>query len=148
MSLGSAASRITMVTLLFLIRIRFQAYNSLVGTLWKRCGQDLVKEVRALEKLDFKYRKALLDLNFLTSCRNNNVIPKFLHFKVSNKQLRSSAAYITCQTYLLNQEILKVVSATFLPVCFLCLKESTCETGKNVFYFTLKAFFVFEIIKF
>ena len=43
---------------------------------------------------------------------------------------------------------LMVVSTTFLLVCFLCLKGSTCETRKNVFYFTLKAFFVPEIIKF
>ena len=28
---------------------------------------------------------------------------------------------------------LKVVSATFLLVCFLRLKDSTCETRKNVF---------------
>ena len=35
--------------------------------------------------------------------------------------------------------LLKVVSATFLLVCFVCLKESTCETRKNVFYFTSKA---------
>ena len=41
----------------------------------------------------------------------------------------------------------KVVSTTLLLVCFLCLKESTCET-RNVFYFTLKALFVLEIIKF
>ena len=87
---------------LFLARIRFTAHNSLAGTLRKRYGQDLVKEIRVLEKLDFQCRKPLLDL----SCRNNNVIPKFLHFKVSNKQLRSSAAYIACQKRLLNQEIL------------------------------------------
>ena len=43
---------------------------------------------------------------------------------------------------------LKVVSATFLLVCFLRLKGSTCETRKNVFYFTSKALFVLEIIKF
>ena len=43
---------------------------------------------------------------------------------------------------------LKVVSAAFLLVCFLCLNESTCETRKNVFYFTSKALFVLEIIKF
>ena len=43
---------------------------------------------------------------------------------------------------------LKVVSAAFLLVCFVCLKESTCETRKNVFYFTSKTLFVFEIIKF
>ena len=32
---------------------------------------------------------------------------------------------------------LKVVSTTFLLVCFVCLKESTFEIRKNVFYFTL-----------
>ena len=43
---------------------------------------------------------------------------------------------------------LKVVSATFLVVCFVSLMYSTCETRKGVFYFTLKALFVLEIINF
>ena len=43
---------------------------------------------------------------------------------------------------------LKVVSATFLLLCFIFLKESNCETRKNAFYFTSKTLFVFEIIKF
>ena len=43
---------------------------------------------------------------------------------------------------------LKVVSATFLLVCFVCLKESTCETRKNASYFTWKALLVLEIINF
>ena len=43
---------------------------------------------------------------------------------------------------------LKVVSATFLLDCFVCLTESTCETRKNAFYFTLKALLVLEIINF
>ena len=43
---------------------------------------------------------------------------------------------------------LKVVSATFLLVCFLSLKKYTCETRKNVFYFTSNALFDLEIIKF
>ena len=42
----------------------------------------------------------------------------------------------------------KILSATFLLVYFVCLKESTCETWKNVFYFTSKALFVIETIKF
>ena len=46
-------------------------------------------------------------------------------------------------------QTLKVLSATFLLVYyFVCLKESTYETRKNVFYFTLKVLFVLEIIKF
>ena len=32
--------------------------------------------------------------------------------------------------------------------CMSCLKEGTCETRKNVFYFTSKGLFVLEIIKF
>ena len=43
---------------------------------------------------------------------------------------------------------LKVVSATFLLRCFLSLNESTCQTRKKFFYFTSKALFVLEKIKF
>ena len=43
---------------------------------------------------------------------------------------------------------LNVVSAIFLLVCFVCPKESTWESRKNVFYFTSKALFVLEIIRF
>ena len=43
---------------------------------------------------------------------------------------------------------LKVVSATFLLVYFLSLNGSSCQTRKNVFYFTSKALFVLEKIKF
>ena len=42
---------------------------------------------------------------------------------------------------------LKVVSARFLVVCFSSLKKSTCETWKNVFYFTSKALLILEKIK-
>ena len=37
---------------------------------------------------------------------------------------------------------LKVVSATFLLICFLCLKDSTCGTRKNVFISLAKLFLV------
>ena len=40
------------------------------------------------------------------------------------------------------------MSTTFLLACFFSLKESTCETRKNSFYFTLKALFFLKIIKF
>ena len=44
--------------------------------------------------------------------------------------------------------LFKVVSPTFLLVCFLSLDESTCQTRENVIYFTSKALFVSEKIKF
>ena len=43
---------------------------------------------------------------------------------------------------------LKVVTITFVLVRFLSLKESTCQSRKNVFNFTSKALFVLEKIKF
>ena len=43
---------------------------------------------------------------------------------------------------------LKVVSATFFIVYFVCLKKSICETRKNVFYFNSVFPSVLEIIKF
>ena len=48
----------------------------------------------------------------------------------------------------INYELLKVVSATYLLVCFLSLNESTYQTRKNAFYLTSKALFVLEKIKF
>ena len=58
----------------------------------------------------------------------------------------SKALVLFCSSF--NLQSLKVVFGTFLLVCFLSLKESTCETRKSVFYFILKAFFVVEKIKF
>ena len=48
-------------------------------------------------------------------------------------------------SFLINS--LKVVAATLLLVYFLCLKEGTSETKKNVFYVISKSLFVLEIIK-
>ena len=45
-------------------------------------------------------------------------------------------------------QLLNVVSTIFSLVCFLSIKESTCQTRTNVSYFTSKALFVLEIIKF
>ena len=57
---------------------------------------------------------------------------------------------VICVIYIIlhNQLCLKVVSATFLLVCFLSLNESTCQTRKNVFYFPSNALLVPEKIKF
>ena len=43
---------------------------------------------------------------------------------------------------------LKVVSATFVLVCFLSLNKGTFQTRKNVFHFTSKALLVLKKIKF
>ena len=64
--------------------------------------------------------------------------------KLTNKNLKPLIKSMSTDF----RALLKVLSATFLLVCFLCLQESTCETRKNVFYFTSKALFVLEISNF
>ena len=71
-----------------------------------RYGNCTVKMVRKFEKLDYKYRKLLLDLRFLENCIKNNVIPKFVQFRLANRDLRESSAYRQCQQKLLKQEII------------------------------------------
>ena len=49
--------------------------------------------VRKLEKLDFKLRKAKPDIGFLCNCDNNIIIPKFLRFRIANRNIKDSNAY-------------------------------------------------------
>ena len=97
--------RVIALVFLFLVRCRFPTQFSIINILRKRYGENLVKSVRKLEKLDFKHKKAQLDLEFLQTCKKNNVIPKFLRFKSASRQLSSSRAYKICQKRLLNEEI-------------------------------------------
>ena len=48
----------------------------------------------------------------------------------------------------ISKDNLEVGSATFLQACFVCLKESTCETRESAFYFTSKDLLILEIINF
>ena len=53
-------------------------------------GKNLVKNNRTFEKYDFKYKEAIVDLDVLLICEEKNIIPKFLKFKVTNRQLKFS----------------------------------------------------------
>ena len=97
--------RVISLVFLFIVRCRFPTQFSIISILCKRYGENLVKSVRKLEKLDFKHEKAQLDLEFLQTCKKNNVILKFLRFKLANRQLPSSHACNICQKWLLNEEI-------------------------------------------
>ena len=87
------------------MRLRFPNHLSTIKVLRKRYGDVIVGKVREFEKLDFKYSKVLLDIDFLNTCLKNNIIPKFVQFLVSNKDLRNSTAYRQYQIKLLKQEI-------------------------------------------
>ncbi|XP_057292667.1 uncharacterized protein LOC130621400 [Hydractinia symbiolongicarpus] len=53
----------------------------------------------------FIIQNVKLDLEFLESCKVNNVTPNFLNFRVANRNLRNSTAYRKCQLALLDDEI-------------------------------------------
>ena len=82
---------------MFLIRLRFPKNLSLIQVIHKRYGNTVVKLVRKFEKLDFKHRKAALDLQFLKTCQDFKVAPKFLQFRVGNDSLKQSQTYQTCK---------------------------------------------------
>ena len=71
MPLGLSTFHVITYVFLFLARLRFPAQDSIVKILRRRNGDDLVRKVW---KFDFKYRKALLDLEFLQYARKKNLL--------------------------------------------------------------------------
>ena len=76
------------IVFLFLIRLRLPHPKSLSQTIRRRYGDKIIKRLRKFEKIDYRIRKAELDLEFLVKCRDNNLIPKFLNFRLANRSLR------------------------------------------------------------
>ena len=54
----------------------------------RRYDNKVLREVRELEKLDYKLRKVQLDLDFLCKCKVNDIIPNFLNFRLANRKLQ------------------------------------------------------------
>ena len=98
-------TRVFAYVLLFVIKCRFPANKSIADIVRGRYNGSILTKIRRLEKLDYKVRKCMLDIEFLQTCLENNLIPKFLRFKVTNSALRSSKAYKDCQLRLLKQEL-------------------------------------------
>ena len=118
---------------LFVIRLRFPTGVAVSEIIRKRYNDDVLKRIRQYEKLDYKLRKAELDLNFLNVCQERSLTPKFLQFRVANQHLRNSAAYDQCSRLLLQEEI-KRKKSTIRN----CKKE--CERLKTELQSTLSHF--------
>ena len=98
-------TRVFAYVLLFVIKCRFPAGKSVADIIRDRYNNKILNKTRRLEKLDFKIRKRELDVEFIQTCIQNNLIPKFLNFKVPNSALRDSKAYRECQSKLLKEEL-------------------------------------------
>ena len=98
-------SRVFAYILLFVIKCRFPSSKSFANIIRDRYDENTLQKTRKLEKLDFKIRKCELDIEYLKTCIENNLRPKFLNFKVANPSLKGSKAYRECQLKLLKQEL-------------------------------------------
>ena len=65
----------------------------------------MLREVRQFEKLDYKLKKVQLDLHFLCKCKDSDVIPRFLNFRLANKKLQDIFTYKNWQRNLLTPAI-------------------------------------------
>ena len=93
----------------------------------------MVKEARTLEKIDFKLKKAILDLEFF--CRKNSAFLKFVQFKHSNKQLRASKAYLSCQNIYVTRKLIpnrnyKMSYIDYVHVCNMLLVSNNKNISK------------------
>ena len=61
---------------MFLVHLRFPSRLSLLQVIRNRYGDIIVKLVGKFEKVDFKHRKATLNLNFSQTCQSFNVFTK------------------------------------------------------------------------
>ena len=87
------------------MRLRFPSEKSVGEVICKRYNYNIVKQIRKLERLDYKTRKNEVDLEFLKSCQHNQLTPIFLNFKVASSNLRYTKIYRQFQRQLLKQEI-------------------------------------------
>lgn len=68
-------------------------------------GYEAFKRYQYYENTMIKIERLYCDRNFLIECKWNNIIPKFLHFKLPNAALLYSRTYLKCQQLLLDEEI-------------------------------------------
>ena len=91
--------------LLFLLKLRFPANQSIFVTIRGRYGAGTTRELRAWEKTAKQLAKSQLDELLLRRCHTESVLPKFLMFKLYRQNLRNSPVYKECQQRLLENEI-------------------------------------------
>ena len=102
--------RVLSLVFLFIVRLRFLSKKSIANVIRSGYNGVIVKQIRRFEKLDFKIQKNEADLDFLQPFQQNNLIPKFPHFKVASSSLCFSRTYKQCQRQLLKREIKKKTS--------------------------------------
>ena len=90
---------------LFIWKLRFPRFHSIATVFNSRYNYQTLAVFRKLETTRAKLIKAYSDAFFLTSCKNQNIFPKFLKFKLYNASLHNTNLYRSWQKTLLDHEI-------------------------------------------
>ena len=69
MLLWTVILRVVGFVFTYFARIKFPVKHLIFNILRDRYGNSLVKNVTKFEKFDFKYKKAILDLDVLLTCK-------------------------------------------------------------------------------
>lgn len=94
----------------FILKLRFPKNKSIATIIKERYGERVLRLYRNCEKIDYKIRKTDEDIKFLTTCKENRLTPKFLHFKLYTRRLQNSSLYRNFQRTLLENELKKKCS--------------------------------------
>ena len=97
--------RVLSLVYLFLVRCRFPSSSTVPDIVRSRYGDQVLSKIRKYEKLDFKFKKSHLDITFLETCLEYDVMPTFVQFRTANRKLKTSESYNSCQRLLLTQEL-------------------------------------------
>ena len=93
------------LVLYFLIRLHFPRNSSIADILRRRYGAPVLMLYRSVERLDYRVRKTGCDIDFLSSCQQQDLIPNFLRFKLYDRSLHHTRLYRNCQRQFLNREL-------------------------------------------
>ena len=108
--------RVLALVALIVCRWRFPAGISIAVILRRRYGSAVLQLFRNVQKADYKLRKLRCDIHFLETCEKNGLTPKFLHFKLYNRNLQRTQHYRDYQKKLLGEEVRRKRRLIFLTI--------------------------------
>ena len=93
--------------LLFVLKLKFPSNVPISTYIKNKYGHYTLQKFRKWERLRLKIDKCTCDQDFLNKCKIYNIFPKFLYFKLYDKNIYNSEIYLKFQHKLLSNEIKK-----------------------------------------
>lgn len=125
---------------LFVLTIRRLSGKPITTYIKSKYGKTALDTFRRTEKLSYRSKKLQKDIKFLNICKNYDVIPQFLNFRVYNPVFESTLTYRSWCFVLLDREItsqkkketsvniklnkeLNLLKSTLSPLDYICISR-------------------------